>query len=146
MLTKVCRHCEQIKSLDMFHKQSTGKLGRESKCKDCRHIYYMFNRRRIIDAGHQWKKNNPERRNALHTDYQNRRRARKHGVALDKGITIEDIFIRDKGICGICSKLCIREDASIDHVIPISKGGAHIWDNVQLAHLLCNIRKGSKII
>lgn len=33
---------------------------------------------------------------------------------------------------------------SIDHVIPISKGGRHSWDNVKLAHRLCNSVKSNK--
>ena len=34
---------------------------------------------------------------------------------------------------------------SIDHIIPISKGGQHTWDNVQLAHMICNSIKNNKM-
>ena len=34
---------------------------------------------------------------------------------------------------------------SIDHIIPISKGGEHQWDNVQLACRVCNTLKGTKL-
>lgn len=33
---------------------------------------------------------------------------------------------------------------SIDHVVPLTVGGEHIWENVKLAHLRCNIRKKDK--
>lgn len=33
---------------------------------------------------------------------------------------------------------------SVDHVIPLSKGGTHTWDNVKLAHKRCNSKKGNK--
>ena len=33
---------------------------------------------------------------------------------------------------------------SIDHIIPISKGGTHQWNNVQLAHRKCNRMKSNK--
>ncbi|WP_210434349.1 HNH endonuclease [Virgibacillus sp. SK37] len=35
---------------------------------------------------------------------------------------------------------------SIEHVIPISKGGTHTWDNVKLAHRKCNNLKSDKVI
>lgn len=33
--------------------------------------------------------------------------------------------------------------ASIDHIVPIAKGGSHTRENVQIAHLFCNIEKNS---
>jgi 5-methylcytosine-specific restriction endonuclease McrA len=30
---------------------------------------------------------------------------------------------------------------SLDHILPLSKGGTHEPRNVQLAHLGCNVRK-----
>ena len=33
---------------------------------------------------------------------------------------------------------------SLDHVVPLSRGGSHTLGNVRCAHLICNIRKGSK--
>jgi 5-methylcytosine-specific restriction endonuclease McrA len=33
---------------------------------------------------------------------------------------------------------------SLDHVIPISKGGSHTYANTQCAHLLCNIQKNNR--
>lgn len=32
--------------------------------------------------------------------------------------------------------------ATIEHIVPISKGGTHTWDNVRPAHAICNFRKG----
>jgi 5-methylcytosine-specific restriction endonuclease McrA len=56
------------------------------------------------------------------------------------------LYKRDKGICQLCLKRCTREDASRDHVIPISEGGEHSYKNCVLAHLRCNSSKGNRKI
>lgn len=55
-----------------------------------------------------------------------------------------------------CNKMSYRIDSgnfivgadypSIDHLMPMSKGGTHTWDNVKLAHHGCNTLKRDKII
>jgi 5-methylcytosine-specific restriction endonuclease McrA len=58
-------------------------------------------------------------------------------------ITTLELYEKDSGICGICSLPVEISNASIDHIIPVSKGGTHTWDNVQLAHYKCNIIKSN---
>lgn len=36
--------------------------------------------------------------------------------------------------------------ATVEHKIPISKGGTHTWDNVAPAHYLCNMKKSDGIL
>ena len=36
--------------------------------------------------------------------------------------------------------------ASIEHRIPISRGGTHDRDNVSLAHFVCNMEKGARTL
>jgi 5-methylcytosine-specific restriction endonuclease McrA len=83
-------------------------------------------------------------------EIQRRRRARKIQQGTD-GYSDADIYQRDSGICQLC-RLPVPSDrrfpdplsASIDHIVPISKGGSDTADNVQLAHLSCNKQKGSR--
>lgn len=77
---------------------------------------------------------------------------------LDRDITLEKLYNRDGGICAICGKPCNYRDyifqgavfvagtdyPSIDHIKPLSKGGSHTWDNVQLSHKLCNSIKSDR--
>lgn len=65
--------------------------------------------------------------------------------------TSSEVFERDKGICQICKlPVCDVEDApkrlraQYDHIIPLSKGGDDVLDNVQLTHMFCNEHKGAK--
>lgn len=48
--------------------------------------------------------------------------------------------------CGIC-KLPIAnvEEATVDHKIPLSRGGSNRMDNLQLAHEQCNLDKGNSV-
>ncbi len=67
--------------------------------------------------------------------------------AIEKNVFVEHVdrdvvFERDKGICGICKQRVERDSPwEIDHMIPISKGGAHAYANVQLSHQACNRAK-----
>lgn len=58
----------------------------------------------------------------------------------------------DEWVCGICNKPVdpnVKHPdpkyGSIDHIIPISMGGSSDNGNLQLAHLVCNLRKGGSI-
>lgn len=87
------------------------------------------------------------------------RRMKLSMAKVDNDITVEGLYRRDKGICYLCGCQCNLEDytiingnfiagdwyPSIDHVIPLAKGGKHSWGNVKLAHRVCNSRKSDKI-
>lgn len=72
------------------------------------------------------------------------------------GDTIRRVVLgnRDNWACGICKKPIephLRhpdlQSGSIDHIIPLGPKfrGTHTWDNVQIAHYLCNIRKKDRL-
>lgn len=52
------------------------------------------------------------------------------------------VWNRDGGKCCICGT---KEDLEFDHIIPISKGGATSFRNLQLLCKKCNIRKSDNI-
>lgn len=78
-----------------------------------------------------------------------RRRAKMHGAASEP-YTLAEIAARDEHGCQLCGNR-VRMDLvypdpmspSIDHIVPISDGGSDLRVNVQLAHLVCNLRKGT---
>lgn len=77
----------------------------------------------------------------------NERRAWKYGADSEKFEDIE-IFIRDGWRCGLCHKKIDKRlkhphmmAATVDHVLPYTKGGHHVRTNVIAAHRLCNQRK-----
>lgn len=87
-----------------------------------------------------------------------RRRATIKSVCIDADIEIHKLYERDGGLCHICGGVCDWEDKriiggnvicggkypSVDHVVPLVRGGKHSWDNVKLAHRSCNSKKGDE--
>lgn len=62
------------------------------------------------------------------------------------------VFDRDNWCCWICGEATSSKYAShdpksptMDHVIPLSKGGTHCYDNVRCAHAICNAVKSDSL-
>lgn len=90
--------------------------------------------------------NNPE----VFSRNRQARRARLRGAFVDR-IDPVVVYKRDKWRCGICGEQVTASlvypdpmSPSIDHMVPLHLGGKHAWGNVQLAHLICNVRKGTR--
>lgn len=59
---------------------------------------------------------------------------------------IKKTLLRASNLCAICGNpILMMKDATIDHVVPLSKGGIHRMDNMQLAHEQCNWNKGNQL-
>jgi len=70
-------------------------------------------------------------------------RARAAGVPWDM-VDLREVFRRCNGVCGICGNPVEHETFTIDHIIPLSRGGPHVLKNLQVAHKSCNSRKYNK--
>lgn len=55
-----------------------------------------------------------------------------------------NLFKRDEGKCQYCGKQPKSDEWSIDHVIPRSRGGETVWENVVLSCLDCNRKKADR--
>lgn len=78
------------------------------------------------------------------------RRAERIKAAFVESVSLFELYERDQGRCGLCGLDVAwnpggngNYDPSIDHVIPLVEGGPHSYANTQLAHRVCNSRKGS---
>lgn len=91
----------------------------------------------------KWEMDNPERALINHRHCLEHRRAKIRQVPFEK-IDRKLVYLIDGGICGICGKPLEMSDFTLDHIIPISKGGGHVYPNVHSAHRICNIRRGTK--
>lgn len=80
------------------------------------------------------------------------RRARMNGAANADRVMLADLISRDALVCHWCQEAIDLDvqwpdplSKSIDHIVPVSKGGAHTLENCQLMHLGCNSSKGDRL-
>ncbi|NLG29436.1 MAG: HNH endonuclease [Chloroflexi bacterium] len=66
--------------------------------------------------------------------------------ALNVPLSRRTIMLRDDYTCQYCGEMLTRDEATVDHVLPKSRGGVTAWDNVVCACQSCNARKGSRTL
>lgn len=83
--------------------------------------------------------------------YQAKRRALRRGATIE-AFEPHEVFDRDGWICQICDQPIDTRarhpdprSVSLDHIVPLSRGGEHSRANCQTAHLICNLKKGARL-
>lgn len=172
--SKCCTTCGVIKQVsDFYWRKDRGHAGVCKQCTDAGHRAYVAahaakvsdykkrwqaeNAERVskhksakyavdgpakaakLAAAIAWAANNPERRSAIAQNYKHRRRAQEQG-----GITSGELMAWKKAqpkVCYWCGKKCAP---TVDHYMPLSKGGPHEVENLVIACRPCNTKKNSK--
>ena len=77
---------------------------------------------------------------------------KRQGAQNGMRIGADQIAERDNFVCHLCGGLVDMSlprtqglGATVDHVLPISKGGLDTLNNVKLAHASCNRKKGNRV-
>lgn len=150
---KTCPKCqvEFELTVEFWHRHSGRKDGFDSHCKVCKGIRrkYLYERNAEEEKARvrKWRKDNRTQARAQRAA----RRARKAGNGVVEIVQYPEVYSRSNGICGLCqepvSEWLFYPDqmaGTIDHIKPLSRGGQHVYTNVQLAHSLCNSKKGNR--
>lgn len=166
MNKRTCTRCKQEQSLDCFYKDKCRKDGYSSHCKTCyanrykefrknnpieprkkktptdrrkqKKEYYERNKSKAIADNDNWRKRNPEKvKNANHL-----RRSRK----LENGFFIVSIKEINKLYASPCFYCGSKDSITMDHVVPLSRGGSHGIGNLVPACAKCNSSKGNKYL
>lgn len=73
--------------------------------------------------------------------------------AFVEDVSRDYVMARDKWTCHLCKEKIPKNAAwpdrlfgTLDHVMPLNKGGKHSYANIKAAHLTCNCSKNDKII
>lgn len=123
------------------------------------HEYYLETKEDHHERSINWAKENPERTKQISSKYnksphgkikgknqQHRRRElMEHGdgITLQQWIKILDIQGHRCNDCG--RKFSKRLKATEDHIIPLSKGGLHEFENIQALCQRCNSTKNANL-
>lgn len=169
--SKCCSSCGRWKPLDQFGADKRAHGGRRSQCKKCRSglakQWYEENHTIQLERHREYCRNNVEHvretdRRRYYRDKPKRvelakascakRRMRIDKAGFDKGITTLALRDRDGDRCCYCgvrmtfklSRAYIPNKATVEHVLPLSRGGSHTWSNVALACWQCNLSKNCK--
>lgn len=171
--TRECTECARRLPLTGFDLDASATLGRRAKCKTCRSAqmkaWYRANRERQVDRQRaRYRMNHAvilerdraryfrDREKRLEAVYASvdRRRAEQWGVAFDPEVTRRALRERLGDLCAYCGALMDFEildghvysptKATIEHKLPLARGGPHSWDNCVLACWACNGEKRLK--
>lgn len=171
-VTRTCTKCGIDKPITEYHRDKKSPGGRRRQCKPCRcdqtmdwwyenqdrqlqrhRAYVDANRDRVREIDSERYYRNRDERLDLALSVTHARRARAVGASYDLDVTREALRVRDGDECNYCRRVMdfarddrrIRKDkATIDHVVPISAGGGHTFDNAVLACWGCNSDKRSE--
>ena len=81
-----------------------------------------------------------------------RRRALRHDAFVEH-VDVHVLLDLQGGACFLCSQPILSDikhpdpmSLSLDHIMPLARGGSHSYDNCAATHLRCNLVKGVKSV
>lgn len=143
---KLCRGCDRLLDKDAFGWRF--RVG--GVCKECRAGQDRARRASNLDAhrayAKNYRKNNLEAVRKLAREGARRRNANLKAARSESRVSAKDklkLVARYGYKCMCCGS---EEGITFDHVLPISKGGPDVVDNIQLLCGPCNSSKHTKVI
>jgi 5-methylcytosine-specific restriction endonuclease McrA len=171
--TRTCSRCTERKSLSDYYKDKSATLGYRSYCKTCQKKGITANYKKDPEKKKSYQRQHrkinlgdvreqdraryerdKDKRISLVENQLHIRRARRNQAPFEAGITRVALRKRDGDHCAYCKvemnfaratgRKFSGTDATIEHRLPLSKGGKHLWNNVVLACRDCNMSKNQK--
>lgn len=128
---------EAVRARELAYSRANGDANRERARR-----WYAENRERGLARAKRQYQEKPEQviANVMKAN------ARKRGATETETFTRDEIIRRDLGRCHVCGEPVNpnlpRHDPgalNLDHVVPLTEGGAHTRANVRVAHFACNL-------
>jgi 5-methylcytosine-specific restriction endonuclease McrA len=167
---RCCRVCSESKPLAAFAPRQERRDGIDTICRACarerRRRAYVANRETERKRGNErqrewraanpeahresvkaWVRDNPEASRDQKRRMQKRRQESGQPKRTSYRGMAERLILLEQydSACGICGEDLDPLNFTVDHIIPIARGGLHEMANLQPAHALCNNRKYTSI-
>lgn len=167
---KHCPKCATDKPLSDFYKNKSRKDGHMGYCKECHKLadkswklsdrnnylqvkksQYENNKEKHTEGVYRWRKNNPDKMAAIYTRYSQNNKEKVYLKNNKRRVRVKDatFVILDKEIKRLYSGNCIHcgatENTTMDHLIPVSRGGRHSIGNLVPMCKSCNSSKGKRL-
>ena len=110
------------------------------KINECNRKWAKNNQEKINEYCRKWKKNNPEMVWLMGARHRARKTSAEGSHTLNEWQTLKESYNYQCVICGEKKKL------TIDHIVPLSKGGSDYIENIQPLCISCNSTKGTKLM
>jgi 5-methylcytosine-specific restriction endonuclease McrA len=157
---KTCKICQIEKSFSQFMKHSASNNGVGPYCLDCNRERgrkrYEENKEFLKEQQRQYRSDNYERRIEVEREARlrnkekyrptrNERQLRRARVIKEKTYFVSEKEIRKlySDPCFVCGS---KENQSIDHIVPISRGGTHSIGNLMTLCRTCNASKHARFL
>jgi len=164
-MLKTCRNCKLEKPITDFHKHSSYKDGHRSQCAECctqkaREKYKIspeeekqrtkqyrlehlekYKARAVEYNKVYWQENRP-----LANHHHQLRRARK--LQASTGTVTKEFVtnLYETTVCHWCKSYTEPELRTMDHIVPLAKGGLHDISNLVMACRACNFSKNDSLV
>jgi 5-methylcytosine-specific restriction endonuclease McrA len=110
-----CMRCRKMRPRGWFARNGRGEGSRHAHCRECRR------EGKAADAA----------------------RRRGAGVAKIPAGWVRRLLLEQRGLCAICGRW-LGPKFHVDHKRAVSRGGRHEYNNLQLTHKICNLRKSNQ--
>jgi hypothetical protein len=148
---KHCPGCKEEKDrVTGFYQSKSKPDGYTDYCKECTKARSTAHRQNNPEMYKEYRQETKPWQSENQKALIQKRKAiiRGNGTSIADKVLFSDVVARDKWVCKICGKPVDKSLAypdpfspSLDHVVPVSKGGSHTLGNLQLTHLRCNLKK-----
>lgn len=157
---KACSTCKKEQPSSQYSVCSKVKSGLNARCKTCEKLRhkkdYESNKDYNIEWARKYREENYERRREVEkkSHAKNKEKYRPAHNARqsvrNKILTEKKYLILDKELHKIYNSPCFNcgsmENQSLDHIIPVSRGGNHSIGNIMTLCLKCNMSKHARTI